>query len=108
MAAPVGGITPARDEAAHLQRIEKRDENARFHAHQPAEIALAHGALVVEKPEELEVAGRELDRGMRIAQHAHGLLAEQRQKEAGARAAFLENAARFRPWFACVASCHRG
>jgi hypothetical protein len=92
VAAAVGGVALPGQVAPCLEGIEQRDEDAGVDVHHPAEVALAHGAAVMQEPEELELARREVVRGVHGAQTAHRLLAEQREQQPRARRALVENA----------------
>ena len=92
VAAAVGGVALARDQAVGFERVQQRDEDARVHAHGLAELALAQAAVVVQQAEDLELPRLEVMGGVRVAQPAHRLVAEQGQQQAGAGAVLFEHA----------------
>ena len=96
MTAPVGGVTSPHEEAALLEWVEELNEGAGIEAHGRMEIGLAHGATVVEQPEQLEVSRREVHGGVGGAQAPHRFMTEEREQETGARATLLEQAATLR------------
>ena len=84
MASPIGRVALARDQAVGFERVQQRDEDARVHAHGLAELALAQAGVVVQQAEDLELPRLEVMGGVRVAQPAHRLVAEQGQQQAGA------------------------
>ena len=62
------------------------------HAHGLAELALAQAAVVMQQAEDLELPRLEVVGGVRVAQPAHRLVAEQGQQQAGAGAVLFEHA----------------
>ena len=93
MAAAVGGVALAGHVPVGLQRVEQRHQNARVDAHDLAQLLLAHGPVVVEQAEQVELAGAELVGGVGVTQPAHGHLTQQRQQQPGAGSVLLQDAA---------------
>ena len=90
--AAVHRVALARDEAVDFERVEQRHEDAGIDAHGLSELALAHRAVVVQKPKKVVLARLEVVGGESIAQAAHCLLAEQGQQQDRAGLELFENA----------------
>jgi hypothetical protein len=101
VAAAVGGVALAGHVPVGLQRVEQGHEHAWVHPHALTQFLLARRSLVVEKAEEVELAGAELVGGVGVPESAHGRLAQQGQQEPGAGPALLDEAAG-----RLVAGCH--
>ena len=84
VAAAIGRVALAGEQAVGLERVQQRDQDARVDLHRLSEFLLAGGTVVVEQPEQLELARGEVDLGVRVAQSAHRVLAEQREQQSGA------------------------
>jgi hypothetical protein len=92
VAAAVARVALASDEAIGFERVQQRDEDARIDPHDLQELALREAAVVMEQAEDLELSRLETVVGVRRAQPAHRLVAEQRQQKARARAVLVEDA----------------
>ena len=90
VAAAVVDVPFACEVAACLERIEQPDQHARIDAHERAELALRQRSSVVQQPEQVKLARRQIVLGVRSAQSAHGVMTDKRQQQALARRAFLE------------------
>ena len=105
MPAAVAGIPAPHDEAPLFERVQQLDERAGVEAHRRVQIGLAHIAPVVQQPEQLESAWREVDGGVGRPQPTHGLLPEQGELEPRARAPLLKDPV---PLLRCVVWFHAG
>ena len=77
--AAILGVSVARDQPVGLERVEHRDEDARVGAHRRPELSLAHRAVIVKQPEQVELTGGEVVRGVDVAQSAHRHVPQERQ-----------------------------
>ena len=92
-AAAVGRVALAGDVPVGLQRVEQGHEHARVHPHAVTQFLLARRSLVMEQPQQVELARAEVVGGVGVTESAHGRLAQQGQQQPGAGSALLDDAA---------------
>src|SRR4051812_29081227 len=96
VAAAVCGVASAIDAPVLFEWVEQLDQHARRDAEHGSEFALCRWPVIVEEPEQVELARRQVLCVMGRSQASHRVLAQEREEQSGARRAFVKHSFRRR------------